>query len=250
VDGRIVITFRVGGGPGRGFLERARALRGRVESIGGVLVALDGTKVSFALEDPSLEKTIRLVTSTGADTSGDETPWAVGIAQGSLEPFGGETGAGGSTLAWGPSLVAASLLAAKARPSEILCAEKVGALRAGQIVTMGTRIARDGELRVRGARIDRSAPFRKQTIERLARMRIAPLVSGTKSQLRATAGAVTVWSPFSAPIRAWAARAFSRRPQRARHARCSCRLRARASSRSARSVVRSRGRSRASSLRS
>jgi hypothetical protein len=166
-------------------------LRGRLEAIGATLVALDATKVSFALEDPSLEKTIGVLTNAGADTSGDETPWAIGFAQGSLEAFGGETGASESTLAWGPALVAASLLASKARPGEILGAEKLRALRAGKIVTMGSRIAREGELRVRGARIDPAAPWRRQTTERLARMRVAALV-GSTPKIRATAGGVTV----------------------------------------------------------
>ena len=70
MDGRIVITFRVAGGPVRGFIERARALRGRLEAIGGVLVALDATKVSFAVDDPSLEKTLGILTNDGADTAG------------------------------------------------------------------------------------------------------------------------------------------------------------------------------------
>jgi hypothetical protein len=192
VDGRIVITFRASGGPGRVFLERARALRGRLEAIGSALVAFDATKVSFALDDPSLEKTIELLLKTGADTAAGESPWAVGIAQGALEPFGGETGAGVSSLAWGPALVAASLLASKARPGEILCADTVRALRAGAIVTMGTRTAREGDLRVRGARIDRSAPWRRQTIERLSRMRVAPLVRGNGAALRPTPGVVTI----------------------------------------------------------
>lgn len=192
MDGLIVITFRVAGGAGRGFLDRARALRGRLEAVGGVLVAFDATKVSFALEDPTLERTIDVLVKPGPDTGADETAWAVGIAQGTLEPFGGETSAGASSLAWGPPLVAASLLAGKARPGEILCAETVRALRAGAIVTMGARSAREGDLRIRGARIDRTAPWRKQRVERLSRMRVAPLVGGTAPTLRPTAGGVTV----------------------------------------------------------
>lgn len=186
MEGRIVISFRVAGGPGRGFVERARALRARLETIGAVLVGWDATKVSFAVDDPKLEKTIRIVTTAGDDTATAESAWAVGIAQGTLDLIG--TG----TLAWGPPLVAASLLASKARPGEILCAESVRALRAGELVTMGTRIGRDGELRVRGARIDRAAPWRRQTVERLAGMRVAPLVGESVPHVPAAPGGVTI----------------------------------------------------------
>lgn len=193
MEARVVISFRAAGGPGgRGFLERARALRGRLEAIGGVLIALDAMKVAFAIDDPTLQKSIGIVTGAAPDTSGEDTAWAVGIAEGALEAFGGETGAASSTLAWGPPLLAASLLANVARPGEILCAESVRALRAGAFVTMGTRIARDGDLRVRGERIDRRAPWRSQAVEQLARMRVAPLVGGSAPEVHATAGGVTI----------------------------------------------------------
>lgn len=188
MEGRVVVSFRLAAGPGRGFVERARALRERLDAIGGMLVAWDATKLSFAVDDPKLEKTVALLTTAGRDTSEGESAWAVGIAQGTLDLLGGASG----TLAWGPPLVAASLLASKARPGEILCAESVRALRAGELVTMGIRIGRDGDLRVRGSRIDRQSPWRRQTVERLAGMRVAPLVGGSAPNLRATAGGVTV----------------------------------------------------------
>lgn len=190
MDGRIVISFRTGGGPGRGFLERARALRARAAAHGGVVVAWDATKVAFALDDPTLEKSLALATMSGADRTNEEDAWAIGIAQGALEPLGGDAT---STLAWGPPLVAASLLASAARPGEILCAQTLRQVRSGELLTVGTRLARDGELRVRGVRVDPACPWRRHAVEQLGRMRVAPLVGRQlPDPSRAVAGGLAI----------------------------------------------------------
>jgi hypothetical protein len=173
VEGRVVVSFRAIGGPGRPFLERARSLIERLAPLGAIHVGLDILKLTFALEAAKFPDLLELLTTAGPDTVGDEPHWAVGIAQGDLRPIKEEgTSILASGLLWsGPPFVASSALAGLARPGEILCAQTVPALRAGELVTSGLRIARDGTLRVRGARIDRRQPWKKQARENLGRLR-------------------------------------------------------------------------------
>jgi hypothetical protein len=175
VDARIVICFRAAptpGGAGRGFLERARALDTRARVRGATLVGWDGSRVCFSFDAESLPEAVGLATEKGEDTVHGDTPWSVGIAEGPLEPVAPDHG----ELAWGPALAAASVLAGAARPGEILCAPSVRALAEGALVTSGSRMGRDGALRVRGRRLHVAQPFRKQVVEQLAHMRKAPLV--------------------------------------------------------------------------
>ncbi len=174
MDGRIVISFRAAAGPGRTFLERARALEARARVDGGVIVAWDASRLAFAFPADQLAPALDLVATRGDDTIGEETPWSVGLAQGDLKALA-EDGKQGQ-LAWGPALVAASLLSATAAPGEILCAQTVRALRSGELLTAGMRLGRDGTLRIRGARLDRQHPWRRQAVEQLSRMRVARLV--------------------------------------------------------------------------
>lgn len=174
MEGRIVVSFRAIGGPGRPFLERAKALSRRLAVLGGVHIGLDVLKTTYAFESAHFAEVLEVVTTAGApDTEGEEPLWAVGIAHGDLRPVNEE---GSPILAsglfwWGPAFVAASALSDLARTGEILCAQTVPALRAGQLVTSGLRIARDGTLRVRGARIDRRQPWKTQAATNLLRLR-------------------------------------------------------------------------------
>ena len=176
MEGRIVITVRASGGPGRGFLERARALETRARVHGAVMVGWDGTRVSFAFDGAKMAEVIALLTTRGEDTAEGEPAWSVGLAQGELKRLA-EDGSRGD-LAWGAPLVAASTLSAAAHPGDILCAETVRALRDGELLSTGTRMGRDGDLRVRGVRLDPSRPWRRQAVEELSHMRVAPLVGG------------------------------------------------------------------------
>jgi hypothetical protein len=173
VDGRIVITFRATG-PGRGLLERGRALDARATAVGGVLVAWAATRVTFAFPPDKLKEAIDLAKpGSGPDTNADEKAWSVGVAQGDLKLLADDGSRG--KLAWGPALVAASALAGTAKPGEIVCAQTVRALRSGELLTTGTRMAREGTLRVRGVVVDAQRPWRKQAVEQLSCMRVAPL---------------------------------------------------------------------------
>jgi hypothetical protein len=159
----------------RGFLDRARALEARARIHGAAVVAFDAHRISFAFDATKLHEAIALATTRGDDTLLGEGAWCVGIAQGDLKPLHDDVARGGE-LAWGPALVAASVLAAVAQPGEIVCAQTVRALRAGELVTAGGRIGREGALRVRGVRLDPAHPWRRQAVEELSHMRVAPLV--------------------------------------------------------------------------
>lgn len=172
MEARLIASFRAVGGPGRPFLERARALIARFTALGGVHVGWDVMKITFAFEATKFPAVLEAVINGGPETEGEEPPWAVGLAQGDLRPVNddGSPLLSSGLLWWGPPIVAASALAGLARPGELLCAQTVPALRSGDIITSGLRIVRDGTLRVRGARIDKRQPWRHQAGENLTRM--------------------------------------------------------------------------------
>jgi hypothetical protein len=187
VDGRIVISFRdapassptvgpvLAATASRSFLDRARALEARARARGATVVGFDAHRISFAFEAGELAAAIALATTLGDDALAGEAAWSVGLAQGELERLNGDA-MRGSELAWGPALVAASALSSVAQAGEIVCAQSVRALRAGELLTAGTRIAREGGVRVRGMRLDPAHPWRRQAVEELSHMRVSPLV--------------------------------------------------------------------------
>ncbi len=146
--------------------------------LGGVHVGWDVMKLSFAFDAARFPVVLDAMTTRGPDTAGDEPAWAVGIAHGDVRRVkeAGSALTESGLLWWGPPIVAASALAGLARPGEILCAQTVPALRAGELATSGVRIAREGTLRVRGARIDRRQPWRRMAAENLTRMTTPKLV--------------------------------------------------------------------------
>lgn len=179
MEGRLIVSFRAVGGPGRSFLERARSLISRYIGEGGVHVGWDVMKITFAFPADAFPKILESAILGGDDIQGEEPPWAIGIAQGDIKPVredGSDLMMSG-VLWWGPPIVAASALAQLARPGEILVAQTVPALRTGELVTSGLRIAREGTLRVRGARVDRRQPWKRSAAENLARMREPRLVT-------------------------------------------------------------------------
>ena len=192
--GRIVVCFQspampTSGGVGdpdaappsssslRTFLDRARALEARARAHGAAVVAFDANRISLSFDGGKLAEAMALASSPGEDTLRGESAWRVGIAQGDLKPLHEDTSrGGGSELAWGPALVAASALAAVAEPGEIVCAETVRALRAGELLTAGSRVGREGTFRVRGMRLDSAHPWRRDAVDELSHMRVPPLV--------------------------------------------------------------------------
>jgi hypothetical protein len=139
------------------------------------VVAFDAHRIAFAFDASKLAEAIALLTTPGGDTLAGDGAWCVGLAQGDLEPLHEDASRGGE-LAWGPALVAASVLSGVAQPGEIVCAQTVRALRAGELLTAGSRVGREGGLRVGGVRLDPAHPWRHQAVEELSHMRVAPLV--------------------------------------------------------------------------
>jgi hypothetical protein len=191
MQSRLVVCFRATGGPGKPFPERARALVERLASIGAEHVGWDALKVTFALPPEALEAVFGVIVSPG------EEEWAVGLAEGDLGPLA-EAGSpllASGLLHWGPAFVAASALASHARGGEALAAESVR----GDLLSAGVRIARDGALRVRGHRIDRRQPWKRQARQNLAKLReprllgahlpVLSIVPGELVVLRADPGA-------------------------------------------------------------
>ncbi len=182
------------GGGGRSFLERARALIARITALGGIHVGFDVMKLTFAFEGAKLSVVLDAASAPGDETLAEEPAWAVGIAQGDIHPVKepGSALTESGLLWWGPAIVAASALASRARPGEILCAQTVPALRTGELVTSGMRIARDGTLRVRGARIDPRQPWRKTAAENVARMTEPRLFRGHLPRVEMAPGSLVV----------------------------------------------------------
>lgn len=153
---RVVICLRAGPGPGRPFLERARALVRRYGAIGGVHVGFDAMALAFAFEPSAGAAILEAIATPGPETEGAEVRWAVGIAQGAIERVEehGSPLLSSGALWWGAPIVTASALARLAGPGEILCAEDVEALLPSGAPTSEVRTARDGALHVRAVRID------------------------------------------------------------------------------------------------
>jgi hypothetical protein len=158
------------------YLERARALTQQAEALGGTLASWSATTLAFAWDNDSLEEAIELAGS--AATS--EAKWACAVARGELEPLA-ETGGGRADLAWGEALFAAVILARAARAGEVLVESSFTGLSA--FVKTGKRVARDGDRRVHGLRIDARQPWKKDLIANVERLQTPPFVA--RADLRA-----------------------------------------------------------------
>ena len=155
----VVVSFRALSSDG--FALQVRALEERARAAKGRLVAFHAREVAFAF--PALSDA--LAVAAGAV----HEQWAIAIAEGELETMFGE-------LAWGVPLDTARLLVAVTDPGDVLCAESVKAMRSGELLSNGSRIARTNDRRVRGHRLDIERPWKKQAVEQLSHMRVAPLV--------------------------------------------------------------------------
>jgi hypothetical protein len=163
-------------------------------ALGGVHVGWDVMKVTFAFDAARFADVLDGIVRGGAETTGDEPRWSIGIAQGEIEPVKSSESPmlASGVLWWGPPIVAASALANLARPGEILCARTVPAVRAGELVTTGLRIAREGTLRVRGARIESRQPWKKTAAANVARMTPPRLIRAHWPAVKTTPGSLVV----------------------------------------------------------
>ncbi len=155
----VVVSFR--SLASAGFVERARGLDERARAGGGRLVAAHSRELAYAFA--GVNEALAVVAPSAREQ------WSVGIAEGDIEKL--VEGAH-----WGSSLDSARMLAAMAEPGEVLCSDSTKAMRSGELLSNGARLARDGDRRVRGHRLDVEGPWKKQAVEQLAHMRVAPLV--------------------------------------------------------------------------
>lgn len=156
---RIVVCFRTELASTRddelaSYLERARRIREHATALGGSLCAWSVGAFAIELLPDSLEEAIVLVgQATDEVTSAPGAqPFGIGISQGVLFSLGEANSF--ANLGWGAPLVAATALAAIARPGEVLLDEAMPAVEHGEIPTCGMNAGVYGELRVRGLLLD------------------------------------------------------------------------------------------------
>lgn len=160
---------------GRGYLERARSIIVRAEARGGTLVAWGNARLYFALEPTAIEDAVALATKPGEEGRPGEERFAFGIAQGPIESL--ESDGSRGELAWGHALVAAGALAMAARPGQVLLADRVKAVRAGDLVIRGGRFAEEAGMRLRGLALDVQQPWKRDAVATISRLVEPPLVA-------------------------------------------------------------------------
>ncbi|MFO0643397.1 MAG: hypothetical protein U0183_29490 [Polyangiaceae bacterium] len=162
---------------GRGYLERARAIIVRAEARGASLVAWGNARLYFAFDPVSIDDVVALVTKPGEEGRPGEERFAFGVAQGSLELL--ESDGSRADLSWGHALVAAGALAMAARPGQVLFADRVKAVRSGDLVLRGGRYAEEAGLRIRGLLLDERQPWKRDAITSLSRL-VEPALEGAE----------------------------------------------------------------------
>jgi hypothetical protein len=165
-------------------LARLIRLRDRADAHGGRLCALGSQSLAFDFAPDDLEEALAFALTEHHDAprGTDAALWGVGIAQGEMEPV---VDAGSLVLpSWGVPLVVAIGLARTARPGEVLIDPDLPAVQAGDVLTWGTRISKDGPLRVRGSIVDPRGVFRRDAAAHLTQLGRPPLI-GRAELLRA-----------------------------------------------------------------
>lgn len=173
---RIVVSFRgvanVEEDGGQSYLERAIAIKQQCESRGATLCAWSAQTFCIDLPTEDLETAVEL--AVFAVTIANEPGFRAGIAQGPMNAV--VEAAAPEVLSWGPPLLHAVSLARIARPGEVLLDPKLVAARPGELLLLGMRVAIDGGRKVRGARLDTRAPWRKLAARSLSQMREPELI--------------------------------------------------------------------------
>lgn len=165
---------------GRGYLERARSLVVRAEARGATLVAWGNARLYFALEPTAIDDLVALATKPGEEGLPGEERFAFGVAQGPLERLEADGTRG--ELAWGHALVAAGALAMAARPGQLLFADRVKAVRSGELVLRGGRFVEEAGMRLRGLALDVRQPWKRDAIGTLSHLVEPPLLAAEGDQ--------------------------------------------------------------------
>lgn len=159
---------------GRAYLERARSIIVRAEARGATLVAWGNARLYFALDASSLDDLVALATKPGEEGRVGEERFAFGVSQGPLEQLEADGSRG--ELSWGFALVAAGALAMAARPGQVLLADRVKAVRNGDLVLRGGKYAEEGGMRLRGLALDVRQPWKRDAVASIGRLVEPPLV--------------------------------------------------------------------------
>ena len=160
---------------GRVYLERARSIIARAEARGATLVAWGNARLYFALDPASLDDLVALATKPGEEGRPGEERFAFGVSQGPLEQLEADGSRG--ELAWGYALVAAGALAMAARPGQVLLADRVKAVRNGDLVLRGGKFVEEAGMRLRGVALDVRQPWKRDAIASIVRLVDPPLAA-------------------------------------------------------------------------
>jgi len=156
---KIVICCRMSAAGARGYLTRTRALTQRAEALGASLISWGALSLSFACDPDAIEEAVHLANTVDEDTPSDAEAWAVGVAQGDIEPLA-ESGRH-ADLSWGEPLVIALTLARIARKGEVLLHASVKAALEGLLNTLEPRVGNDAGVEVIGVPLDKQSPWKR-----------------------------------------------------------------------------------------
>jgi hypothetical protein len=153
---RLVVCLRYGGAAERGnraFARRADDLCKRAAALGGRITAWHVSSIAFDFAVDGIEDAVELVL-------GDALPdgFCAGIAQGKLSAV--VESSSRVTLALGPALLRASVLARMAAPGEVLLHSRMDAVRSRELLALRARVRRVNGKRVRAFVLDARYPFR------------------------------------------------------------------------------------------
>ncbi len=153
---RLVVCLRYEGAAERGarvFAKRADDLCKRAAALGGRITAWHVNSLAFDFAVDGLEDAVDLVL-------GDALPegFCAGIAQGKLSAV--VESSSRVTLALGPALRRASVLARMAEPGEVLLHSRMDARRSRELLALRVRVRRVNGKRVRAFVLDARYPFR------------------------------------------------------------------------------------------
>jgi hypothetical protein len=144
------------------YLAGAHALVEKAAALGGKLISWGATVYAFELDLDAIQDGIELALTVVREASPGKEH-GVGISAGPLETS--EEPAAHLTLSWGYPLVCAAALARAARPGEVLVDPMLGAVKRGELLTVGSRVGVYGKLRLRGLLLDIKHPWRTSLAE-------------------------------------------------------------------------------------
>jgi hypothetical protein len=146
-----------GAGADDGYLGQAQSVCAHCERQGGRLVAWGDGSFAFGWPSERFDQVMGLVATLCAPQPPRGSSWAIGVAEGELEPLASDGSA--AHLAWGRALVGAADMARAAQSGEVVVDDEVRALRAGRLALLGERVTTEGLRRLRGWRLDVEGPW-------------------------------------------------------------------------------------------